>query len=276
LVESLALATAAGSGDASYYRDVLESIVKRGRFPGLDASLEWIYPEPLFQARYANLIAQSATHYDEALVRLSRALWRDPYHGEIYHYYADLLWQLRNKNQALLAYRIASCLELENDHYAEAYAWALKKCGELEAAIEWLVNRVERFTGEAGGGSAWMVLVQTLERFCRGMVALPRRKRCLRDVSKPVRVPSSSKPPPFWRAGVATSRKRSNAWNSGFRRALTPSLHVPIAPSCSRFSKGQTRLVDGFLSGWRNNRTTTTSNACSSTFSVTTKTFPRA
>ena len=165
LVESLALAAAACSGDTSYYRGVLESIVKSGRSPGMEASLEWVYPEPVFQARYASLLGQSATHFDEALARLHGALWRGPYHGEIYHYYGDLLWQLRRKDEALLAYRIASCLELENDHYAEAYAWALKKCGRLEEGTGWLVSRVERFTGEAGGGSTWMVLVETLASF---------------------------------------------------------------------------------------------------------------
>ncbi len=191
-IQQLLLASCQATGDTAAYRDVLGAIVLRQPIPGIDGSREWIHPEPVLLARYADLLSQSATRLEDALRLLRRALYHGPYHGESYHYLADILWNAGGstpgrvpaadtgplrppggngastgdlRERSLLAYRIASCLDGENEHYADAYAWALRKRGRAEEGIAWLRRRAERFTGDAGGGAAWATLVTAQEAF---------------------------------------------------------------------------------------------------------------
>jgi|GEM_PF-2944426 len=152
-------------GDTTNYRETLGAIVDRSPLPGLGDSQDWIYPDAVLVARYADMLSQAAKRASKALRLLEKALSRNPYLGESYHYLGDLLWKGQTFDRALLPYRVASLLAYEHEHYADAYAWALRKCGRSKEGIEWLEKRVEKLTGMAGGGAAWITLVETLEAF---------------------------------------------------------------------------------------------------------------
>ncbi len=153
------------AGDATAYRELLRAIVEETPLPGIDGSTEWIHPLPVLIARYADVLAQSTAHGPEAHKKLEMALRRNASLGEAYHYLGDLLLQEDRDLEAILPHRISSCLDTENEHYAEAYAWTLRKCGRLREGIDWLQRRTQKLTQDVGAGAAWITLVQSLEDF---------------------------------------------------------------------------------------------------------------
>ncbi len=165
LLQQLLLNAAWSSGDTAYYRSLLESIVKRKRQPSHTIGMEWVYPDPLFQVRFASMLLYSEEHRQEAEELLNKALYRNPFLSEGYFHLGNELWRKGQKEEALLPYRLASTLEPEQESYAENYAWALKKLGRMDEAVTSLRLRVNLLKSESGGGGTWRTLILALEDF---------------------------------------------------------------------------------------------------------------
>lgn len=165
LLQQMVLNAAWASGDTAYYRNLLETIVRRERQPAYAVGLEWVYPDPLFQVRLASLLAPSAARRDEAMELLEKALYRNPFLAEGYAQLGHELWRSSKKEDAILPYRLAACLEPQFEGHAETHAWALKKLGRVDEAVESLRRRVDGLESSAGGGGTWRTLILALEGF---------------------------------------------------------------------------------------------------------------
>lgn len=164
-IQRAVLESVAALGDTAALRETLRSILDRVPVPGIAERYDWVHADPHLSARYADLLRQSAQHHAEAERHLERALHGAPTSGEVYHILGDLLWQRGEHAAALLPFRLGSTLDLANEHYAVAYALALRRVGREDDAIVWLKRRVAHFQGNVGGERPWMTLIQTEESF---------------------------------------------------------------------------------------------------------------
>lgn len=162
------------TGDNVLYRETLESIVQRSAVPGTDGATHWVHPEPVLRGRYADMIRLSAEYQPEAKRQLRLALNDAPLAAEINHIHADFLWSCDRHEDSVLPYRVASSLAYENEHYARAYAWALRKQGRPDEGLAWLERRARTLPTGGGGGEAWSTWIDLLEQFGRPDESLAR------------------------------------------------------------------------------------------------------
>jgi len=159
-----------------------DSLSKDDRRSGI--CTHWIRPEPGLAARYGDVLAESATHFDEAHRYLRYALLRQVDDSAPWHFLARLLGQEARHAEAELALRAAACLDLDGNRANELYAWALKKRGAAEQGIAWQERRLERLRERASEGAAWAGFVELLVDFGqpgRAMEALEEARRRLPD-----------------------------------------------------------------------------------------------
>ncbi len=146
-------------------RETLKAIVLQEPAPGFSTSLDKIYPEAVLVTQYADIISQSAENTEEAIRLLNKAIFQNSSCALAYHVLADILALQGRVKESHLPYRISSCLEEEDDHYADAYAWCLRKLGKRDEGIQYLKRRKDKVATDAGGGGAWRVLISRLESF---------------------------------------------------------------------------------------------------------------
>jgi len=144
-------------------RKTLADVVERGILPGIESQQRWRYPPPDYVSEYADLLRLSGATSGKARFMLLSLLWRAGYCASAWHNLADLFWNERDIEGALLGYRIASRLADRNEHYAQAYSDALAYAGRQEEGFAWLRQRVERFGQALEGVATWISLITTLE-----------------------------------------------------------------------------------------------------------------
>lgn len=155
------------TGDAAEIRRRLADIVERGQLPGIRTRETWRYPPPTYLAQYADYLGVGAEQFDAAERLLWKAARHDPFSSEAYHVLGDVLARGERHTESLFAYRLAATLAAENDHYARAYADAVRLAGDEGAAVAWLSRRVEVHGRRVEGHHAWLTLVDALEDYGR-------------------------------------------------------------------------------------------------------------
>ena len=150
-------------GDTALMRRTLASVVERGVLPGIQSQQTWRYPPSAYVSEYADLLRVSAETRKAAEALLHRTLSRENTCAQAWHVLADLLWDERDLEGAVLAYRIAAGLAASNEHYARAYCDALGNTGKQELGLQWLERRVQRFGGSALATATWITWMSALE-----------------------------------------------------------------------------------------------------------------
>jgi len=150
-------------GDIALMRRTLASVVERGMLPGIQSQQTWRYPPSAYVSEYADLLRVSTETRKEAEALLHQALSRENTCAQAWHVLADLLWDERDLEGAVLAYRIAAGLAASNEHYARAYCDALGNTGKQEQGLEWLERRVQRFGGSSLATATWITWINALE-----------------------------------------------------------------------------------------------------------------
>ena len=147
----------------SLYRNTLHSIVETGALPGVQPDQPWIYAPATHVCAYADLLAQSATTRPKARALLLRQIGRQITVAEAWHNLGDLLGTERDETGELLCYRLASCLDPANEHYARVYSLALIAAGRAEESFAWLEKRARGREGTERRVLAWITWVEALE-----------------------------------------------------------------------------------------------------------------
>ncbi len=150
-------------GNTALLRDVLGQVVTSGRLPGVDATQEWWLPPSTYICQYADLLRFSSTTRPKAHVLLRGLIRDDPTNAEAWHNLADLFWEQRKPEEALAAYRAASCTAMVDEHYARAYCDALRDVGQESEGLEWLEKRVRKLGSSPRAAGPWITWIDALE-----------------------------------------------------------------------------------------------------------------
>lgn len=150
-------------GDAALMRRTLASVVERGVLPGIQSQQSWLYPPGAYVSEYADLLRASAETREHARTLLHGVIAREASCAQAWHVLADLLWEERDLEGAVLGYRIAAGLAGSNEHYARAYCDALAHVARQEEGLEWLEKRVRSFGGSPRAVATWITWIYALE-----------------------------------------------------------------------------------------------------------------
>jgi predicted Zn-dependent protease len=167
-------------GNTALFRDTLASVVERGIVPGAQSQQDWLHPPSGYVSQYADLLRFSAATAGRARALLHGVLRRAPASADAWHVLADMLWHNRNVTDALIAYRIASCLAESNEHYASAYCDALGAVGRVDEGLAWLERRVRAHGSATRATGAWIQWIEALENWGRPEEALAAADEALR------------------------------------------------------------------------------------------------
>ena len=180
-VRSALLSVCTSIGNTALTLQVLSSIVERGSLPGTQSHQPWSYPPAAYIAGYSDLLLRSAGTRPKAQRLLRSALRRQSSNAQLWHCLGDLFWYERDDRARLLTLRFASCLALENDHYARSYCDALISAGREEQGFQWLESRVRSFAGSARAVGPWITWISALEDWGHPERALTAALEALRE-----------------------------------------------------------------------------------------------
>ncbi len=122
-----------------------------------DARIAWLREErtragdPLLDLALAEVLREDARALGEALALVHRVLSRMPLHAPAYQCLGHVRWGAGDREEALVAYRTAACLDRTEERFAESYFRAARALGRADEAITFLAARFERF----GRKAAW-------------------------------------------------------------------------------------------------------------------------
>jgi predicted Zn-dependent protease len=150
-------------GDTALMRSVLASVVERGILPGIQSQQNWFYPPSAYVSEYADLLRTSAETHKKARSLLNDVLLRESSCAQAWHVLGDLLWEDRDIQGALLAYRIAAGLAASHEHYARAYCDALCNASRKEEGLRWLEDRVRSLSVSTRATAPWITWIGALE-----------------------------------------------------------------------------------------------------------------
>jgi tetratricopeptide (TPR) repeat protein len=171
----------------AYPDDVTLRLSRQGALAALGqrpARIAWLRserarrPHPLLDRALGEALTDDARDLDEALALCVAGVNRAGQDGLAYHLLADALWARGARDEALLAYRCAACLEPTRDHFAEAYFRAARFVGATEDALRFLRARCERYGSRSSRPA--VVLVEALDALDRGPEALDALEGALR------------------------------------------------------------------------------------------------
>lgn len=163
-VRSNLLASCRSMQNTALMRGILADIVERGVLPGVESQQVWKYPPANYAIEYADLLRDSDETLDKARAIINSVIRRQPSYGPAWHVLADLLWHQRDIEGALFAYRVASCLNESNEHYATAFCDALSEAGREEEGLQWLENRVRTYGSSPHAVDTWVTWISSLEK----------------------------------------------------------------------------------------------------------------
>lgn len=160
------LSTCRALGNTALMREVLEGVVKRGLLPGVQSRQDWVNPPSRYVTEYADILRLSAETREEARQLLNRVIkLHDGTFAQAWHVLGDLLWDEYDVEGYLLAYRLASCLSLNAEHYARSYCEALGNADRKEEGLAWLEKRVHEFEASLYGESTRISWISALENW---------------------------------------------------------------------------------------------------------------
>ena len=144
-------------------RLVLKDIVERSLLPGLSAERAWIRPPDRYVFGYADLLRLSSATRAEAARLLHSLLRRQTASAGAWHTLGDLLAHTSDRAGVALCRRLASCLDPSDEHYARAYAEALRSLGRPAEGVSWLESRARTLGASPRGAGTWISWVAALE-----------------------------------------------------------------------------------------------------------------
>jgi tetratricopeptide (TPR) repeat protein len=100
---------------------------------------------PVIWQQYAQELGEDARRRPRALSLLWRALRRDPQNGGTHYILANQLWAVRRFEDALEAYRFATCLADKEEQFAQSWFTACRHFQRTEEALEFLTGRIKRY-----------------------------------------------------------------------------------------------------------------------------------
>ena len=149
--------------NSALMRDVLHEIVRKGTVRGIRPDKKFRLPMATYKCQYADYIRMSADGLDEAYRYIGMALQQEPSNGEPYHILGDTLNEENRGREAILAYRVASCLEPHNSHYAHACFSLMMRFEGRDVALERMRVRAEQLGRHPRGMDAWDDYVRALD-----------------------------------------------------------------------------------------------------------------
>jgi len=152
-------------GNTALRRHLLKGVVEGGLLPGIESLQNWRHPPSAYVCAYADLLRLSASTRGKAKSLFKSVLVRDSTHADTWHYLGDLLQEEGDTAGRLLCYRISSCLNERNEHYALAYSDALCDTGKKEEGFAWLESRVRRAGPASEASSPWVSWMVALEHW---------------------------------------------------------------------------------------------------------------
>lgn len=158
-------------GNSALTRETLEGVVECGVLPGIQSGQSWRYPPVHYMCQLADHLLRSAPTRKKGLHLLRLAPSRDQSQAETWHVLGDLLWQMREVENMLLAYRFASCLESTNERSAQSYADALHEMKREKQGLAWLETRVTRFASSPRSTGPWVSWIGAIE-VCKAALEL--------------------------------------------------------------------------------------------------------
>lgn len=144
-------------------RNVLHEIVRKGSVRGIKPDKKFRLPMATYKCQYADYVRMSADGLAEAHRYITMALQQEPGNGEPYHILADILLEEDRGQEAILAYRVASCLEPDNSHYAHACFTQMMRFEGRESALAFMHERAETLGRHPRGMDAWDDYVRALD-----------------------------------------------------------------------------------------------------------------
>ncbi len=163
LVRSNLMACCRSLRNTALMRKTLADVVERGILPGIEAQQQWWHPPADYVSEYGDLLRLSGATSGKARSLFRSLIARANSCASAWHNFADLLWDEQERESALLAYRVASCLADRNEHYARSYADALAKMDREEEGFAWLGLRILRFGNALEGVGTRLTLIAALE-----------------------------------------------------------------------------------------------------------------
>ena len=171
-VRSDLLASCRALQNSALMREILAGVVDRGALPGVQSEQEWSYPPAAYVCEYADFLMASNETRSKARSLLHSQIRRQPSYGPAWHILGDLLWQERDLEGALFAYRNATCLTENHEHYASAFCDALAQVDREEEGLNWLESRVRKYGSSTRGVETWVTWISALEQAGRPECAL--------------------------------------------------------------------------------------------------------
>ncbi len=163
VVRSSLLSCCRSLGNTAMMRDVLANVVERGQVPGIESQQAWQFPPSTYVVEYADLLRSSNETRRQGSSLLHSLLRRYVSCGPAWHVIGDLLWNDRDREGALLGYRIGAYLQDRSEHYAQAYCDALCQMGREHDGLAWLERRVRKFGSSLHGVATWVTWIYSLE-----------------------------------------------------------------------------------------------------------------
>ncbi len=163
IVRARLLASCRSLGDTALMRRTLAGVVERGIVPGVQSQQSWWHPPSAYVSEYADLLRESAATKEYARTLLYGVLAREGSCAQAWHTLGDLLWDERDCDGAVLAYRLAAALAANNEHYARAYSYALGNLGRQHEGLKWLEHRVRSFGASSRAIATWITWINALE-----------------------------------------------------------------------------------------------------------------
>ncbi len=153
--------------DTARILQTLAEIVRRGRAVGVEDRKTWRLIPAWYLCRYADYLGRTREGFPSAERLLQKAIRYEPRTALPYHVLGDIYVSQGLADQSILPFRLASCLEYDNDHSARALADALRHNGREAEGLAYLESRARKLGGRVKGGSAWSAWVDALGDYGR-------------------------------------------------------------------------------------------------------------
>ncbi len=106
--------------------------------------------DPLLWQQYAQELADEPREHDRAERLLRRCIRARPQDGSLFYTLGNILWNQRDREEALQLFRFAACKEERNEHLVQVYFSAARILERTPEALRLLESRFERFCGKSG------------------------------------------------------------------------------------------------------------------------------
>lgn len=125
--------------------------------------------DPILSVRHVQFLMEDGRTGPEVRRLLDRVLAMAPTDGAAWYAMGGVHWQAGEHAQAMVCYRLASCLQDSNEYYAETYVGVARVVRGQEAGLQHLAQRARRLGPLASHAwITWFNQLEVLERTAEG------------------------------------------------------------------------------------------------------------